>query len=264
MRKLRIRGVARLTQFAIVQGLVTLEETVLNIPRSEVDAEVAKLDQLIGQFEQLVALKYDDLVSDPAQRQTVKISDLSTSLVQFKQMKQLYAGYMTRKSEMPVEALIDRLLLPHFDTDYAARMVLGRHWRDATESQRKRFIEAFYQSLMADYGDAMLQFKREQLKILPFRGDPAANTATVRTEVMREGKVVPVNFSVRRTPEGWKVWDVTIEGISYARNFRNDFGTEVDQQGLEHLIKRLEAQNAGAAPRPSSTPPAPKPAARTG
>ncbi len=166
------------------------------------------------------------------------------------------------KDRARLRAVIDRLLLPHFDTDYAARMVLGRHWRDATESQRKRFIEAFYQSLMADYGDALLQFNREQLKILPFRGDPAASTATVRTEVMREGKVVPVNFSLRRTPEGWKAWDVTIEGISYARNFRNDFGTEVDQQGLEHLIKRLEAQNAGAAPRPSS--PAPKPAARAG
>jgi phospholipid transport system substrate-binding protein len=172
------------------------------------------------------------------------------------------------KDKAKLRVIIDRVLLPHFDTDYAARMVLGRHWRDATEDQRKRFIEAFYQSLMADYGDALLQFNREQLKILPFRGDPAANTATVRTEVMREGKVVPVNFTLRSTPEGWKAWDVTIEGISYARNFRNDFGTEVDQQGLEHLIKRLEAQNAGAAPRPSppapTSAPATKPAARTG
>jgi phospholipid transport system substrate-binding protein len=170
------------------------------------------------------------------------------------------------KDKAKLRVIIDRVLLPHFDSDYAARMVLGRHWRDATEDQRKRFIEAFYQSLMADYGDALLEFNREQLKILPFRGDPAANTATVRTEVMREGKVVPVNFTLRGTPEGWKVWDVTIEGISYARNFRNDFGTEVDQQGLEHLIKRLEAQNAGAAKRPSSPSPAPaaKPAARTG
>lgn len=166
-----------------------------------------------------------------------------------------------------LRALIDRLLLPNFDTDYAARMVLGRHWRDASESQRKRFIEAFYQSLMKDYGDAMLQFKRDELKILPFRGDPAASTATVRTEVMRDGKVVPVNFTLRRTPDGWKAWDVTIEGISYARNFRNDFGTEVDQQGLEHLIRRLETQNAGAAPRaPAKTPssPAQKPSASSG
>jgi phospholipid transport system substrate-binding protein len=161
------------------------------------------------------------------------------------------------KDPARLRALIDQLLLPHFDTDYAARMVLGRHWRDATDSQRKRFIEAFYQSLMKDYGDAMLQFKRDQLKILPFRGDPAANTATVRTEVMRDGKVVPVNFTLRRTPQGWKAWDVTIEGISYARNFRNDFGTEVEQQGLEHLIKRLEAQNAG-----TTTPPPAKPAAK--
>jgi len=171
------------------------------------------------------------------------------------------------KDPAKLRALIDRLLLPHFDTDYAARMVLGLHWRNASESQRKRFIEAFYQSLMKDYGDAMLQFKRDQLKILPFRGDPAASTATVRTEVMRDGKVVPVNFSLRRTPSGWKVWDVTIEGISYARNFRNDFGTEVNQQGLEHLIQRLEAQNAGAAPRPPSAPPsapAQTPAARSG
>lgn len=163
------------------------------------------------------------------------------------------------KDPAKLRAVIDRLLLPHFDTDYAARMVLGRHWRDASESQRKRFIEAFYQSLMSDYGDAMLQFNRDQLKILPFRGDPTANTATVRTEVMREGKVVPVNFTLRRTPAGWKAWDVTIEGISYARNFRNDFGTEVDQQGLEHLIKRLEAQNAGTAAPPTPA----KPAART-
>jgi phospholipid transport system substrate-binding protein len=172
------------------------------------------------------------------------------------------------KDKAKLRTIIDRVLLPHFDSDYAARMVLGRHWRDATEDQRKRFIEAFYQSLMADYGDALLQFNREQLKILPFRGDPAANTATVRTEVMREGKVVPVNFTLRSTPQGWKAWDVTIEGISYARNFRNDFGTEVDQQGLEHLIKRLEAQNAGAAPRPPPPAPTPnsasKPAARTG
>jgi phospholipid transport system substrate-binding protein len=166
-----------------------------------------------------------------------------------------------------LRAIIDRLLLPHFDTDYAARMVLGRHWRDASAAQRERFIEAFYQSLMRDYGEAMLRFKRDQLRILPFRGDPAASIATVRTEVMREGKVVPVNFSLRRTPEGWKAWDVTIEGISYARNYRNDYGTEVDQHGLEHLIKRLEAQNAGATPRPPPArpaTPAAEPAARTG
>jgi phospholipid transport system substrate-binding protein len=150
-----------------------------------------------------------------------------------------------------LRAVIDQYLLPHFDTDYSARLVLGKHWRTATPEQRKRFIEAFYKALMKDYGEAILEFTADRLRFLPFRGDPNADTATVRTEVRRDsGQMVPVNYTMRRTPDGWKAWDVTIEGISYIRNFRADFGAEVDQQGIEHLIKRLETQGIGAADRP--------------
>jgi phospholipid transport system substrate-binding protein len=167
-----------------------------------------------------------------------------------------------------LRVLADKYMLPNFDVDYAARLVLGKHWRTATDVQKKRFIDAFYQSLMRNYGDAVAEFTADRLKLLPFKGDLSSGVATVRTEVRRDnGTPVPVNYSMRATPQGWKAWDVTIEGISYARNFRNDFGTEVDQQGLEHLIKRLEAQNEGAAPRaPAATPSAPaqKPAAKAG
>jgi len=156
-----------------------------------------------------------------------------------------------------LRALVDKHLLPHFDTDYSSQLVLGKHWRTATEAQRKRFIEAFYGTLMADYGDALLEFTADRLKILPFRGDPAANSATVRTEVKRsDGTPVPVNYSLRRTPQGWKAWDVTIEGISYVRSFRTDFGTEIDQKGLDELIQRLESQKASRQPgtRPTAPP----------
>jgi phospholipid transport system substrate-binding protein len=156
------------------------------------------------------------------------------------------------KDPARLRAVIDQFLLPHFDTDYSARLVLGKHWRTATAEQRKRFIEAFYKALMKDYGEAILEFTADRLRFLPFRGDPNADTATVRTEVRRDsGQMVPVNYTMRRTPEGWKAWDVTIEGISYIRNFRADFGAEVDQQGIEHLIKRLETQGIGAADRPT-------------
>jgi len=166
------------------------------------------------------------------------------------------------KDPARLRALIDRYLLPHFDTDYAARLVLGKHWRTATAEQRNRFIETFYKALMKDYGDAILEFTADRLRFLPFRGDPNANTATVRTEVRRDnGQMVPVNYTMRRTPEGWKAWDVTIEGISYIRNFRADFGAEVEQQGIEHLIQRLEMQGIGAADRPKqATSPAAAPA----
>jgi len=147
------------------------------------------------------------------------------------------------KDPAKLRALVDKYLLPNFDTEFAARRVLGKHWTTATPEQRQRFIDAFVGSLMGDYSDAILAFTADRLKILPFRGDPAATSATVRTLVRRDGGTeVPVNYTLRATATGWKAWDVTIEGISYVKNFQNDFGTEINEQGLEHLIQRLEAQ----------------------
>jgi phospholipid transport system substrate-binding protein len=148
-----------------------------------------------------------------------------------------------------LRALADKYLLPHFDVDYAARLVLGKHWRTATDEQRRRFIDAFYQSLMRNYGDAVAEFTADRLKILPFKGDLATGAATVRSEVKRSnGTPVPVNYSMRATPQGWKAWDITIEGISYVKNYRTDFGAEIEQKGIDAVIQRLEAQNASGKP----------------
>jgi phospholipid transport system substrate-binding protein len=159
---------------------------------------------------------------------------------------------LAKKDPARVRKIVDEILLPHFDTDYSARLVLGRHWRSATPEQRQRFIDAFYQSLLRNYGSALAEFTADRLKVLPFRGDLSKGQAIVRTEVRRSnGQMVPVNYTLRATPEGWKAWDVTIEGISYVRNFRNDVGTEVDQTGLPALIERLEKENQGGAPQPA-------------
>ena len=153
-------------------------------------------------------------------------------------------GY--RKDPERIEALVDEILLPHFDTDYSARLVLGKYWRDATPEQRKRFIDAFYHSLLNKYGKALADFTSDRMTILPFKGDPSEGRAVVRTEVTADdGTRVPVIYSMRATPEGWKAWDVTIEGISYVKNFRTDIGAEIDQRGLDAVIARLESEAGG-------------------
>jgi phospholipid transport system substrate-binding protein len=153
------------------------------------------------------------------------------------------------KDPTRLRALADKYLLPHFDVDYAARLVLGKHWRTATDAQKKRFIDAFYQSLMRNYGDAVAEFTADRFTLLPFKGDLASGSATVRTEVKRaNGTPVPVNYSMRATPQGWKAWDVTIEGISYVKTYRTDFGAEIEQKGIDAVIQRLEAQNASGRP----------------
>ncbi|MEY2721649.1 MAG: hypothetical protein RL597_1094 [Pseudomonadota bacterium] len=152
-----------------------------------------------------------------------------------------------RKDPSKVSALVERVLLPHFDVEHAARLVLGRHWRTATPEQRKRFIDAFYGSLLSNYGDALIEFTGDRIKVLPSPVAADATTATVRTEVKRSnGQKIPVNYTLRKTEAGWKAWDVVIEGISYVKSFREDFGSEIDQKGLDAVITRLEAQNRAA------------------
>ena len=153
------------------------------------------------------------------------------------------------KDPAKLRAVVDRVLLPNFDAEYSARLVLGKHWRSATPEQRQRFIDAFVDSMMRQYGTALLDFTASRMSMLPFRGDPAATSATVRTEIKRDdGTPVPVNYSMRATPSGWKAWDVTIEGVSYVKNFRTDFGAEIDAKGLDAVIQRLESQGTQAAP----------------
>ena len=153
------------------------------------------------------------------------------------------------KDPAKLRAVVDRVLLPNFDAEYSARLVLGKHWRTATPEQRTRFIDAFVDSMMRQYGTALLAFTANRMTMLPFRGDPAATSATVRTEIKRSnGTPVPVNYSMRATPSGWKAWDVTIEGVSYVKNFRTDFSAEIDAKGLDAVIQRLESQGTTATP----------------
>src|SRR5271154_7067102 len=150
---------------------------------------------------------------------------------------------MYKADPAKLDALVGNVLLPNFDTEYSARLVLGQTWRTATPEQRKRFVDAFYHSLLRNYGAALIDFTGDRFVVLPYRGDPGDTTATVRTEVKRAtGEKVPVNFSLRKTPDGWKAWDVVIGGMSYVKSFRTDFAAEIEQRGLDDVITRLEAE----------------------
>ena len=151
---------------------------------------------------------------------------------------------------------VDRDVVPYFDVPYAARLVLARYWRTATPQQQQDFINAFESSMFTNYGSALLGFQSNRLQVLPTRTDPGATNAIVRTLIRRDdGSTVSVNFALHQTANGWKAWDVIVEGISYVKSFRDDFGAQIQQQGLDAVIKRLRnggqpaaLQNAGNKP----------------
>ena len=144
--------------------------------------------------------------------------------------------------------LVDELLSPHFDAEYTARLVLGTYWRDATPEQRQRFASALYRTLLWTYAGAVAEWTPDRLRILPQRGDPDALQVVVRTEVARPGaSIVPVDYRLHRTTDGWKVFDVVVDGVSYVRTYHDDIEGEVGRKGLDAAIERLEKRRTGAA-----------------
>jgi phospholipid transport system substrate-binding protein len=136
--------------------------------------------------------------------------------------------------------LVDRLLLPRFDMEYAARLVLGPHWRSATADQRQQFAVALYQRLLRTYAGAVAKWTADRVKLLPLSSDPAALDVTVRTQVTNSGgALVPVDFRLRQTAEGWKIFDVIVDGVSYVRIYHDDTDEEVTRKGLDATIARL-------------------------
>ncbi|MCH8278144.1 MAG: ABC transporter substrate-binding protein [Proteobacteria bacterium] len=158
------------------------------------------------------------------------------------------AGLDGRRDELAADRaalyeLIDEILLPRFDRKYAAQVVLARHWRDASESQRERFIEAFYQALLRRYADGLLQFESDKVKVLPYRGDASKSRTRVRSTVQLEnGSKVAVDYDLVKRESGWLLFNVTIEGISYVRNFRAEIDSEIRSSSLDAAIRRLERE----------------------
>lgn len=140
--------------------------------------------------------------------------------------------------------VIDGILLPHFDIDYASILVLGRNARDATPAQRARFAKAFYNSIAHRYAEGLLNYTRGRVKVLPFKGETNDRKTIVRTQVvLDDGKLLPVDYAFRKTKQGeWKAYDVIIEGISYITNYRNQVAAEIAKTDLDSLITRLETQ----------------------
>jgi phospholipid transport system substrate-binding protein len=146
-----------------------------------------------------------------------------------------------RHNPAKVQALVDQYILPHVDTQFAAQLVLGRYWRTATAQQRQRFIDAFYHSMLNNYGAAIVEFTSNTLKVYPTHVGPNDQNPVVRTEMSRSsGAPVSVNYYMHMTPQGWKAWDVVIDGVSYVMSYRQDFGSQIAQQGIDSVINRLE------------------------
>jgi phospholipid transport system substrate-binding protein len=134
-------------------------------------------------------------------------------------------------------------MLPLLDMQYSARLILGRAGREASEGQIEAFTEAMTRLLVDRYSSGLMGFRsQDQLEVMPLRGELNERATRVRTRVrLTSGGYAPVDYVFRKTAEGWKAFDVIIEGISYVSTYRNQIMPEVEANGLDAVIERLNS-----------------------
>ncbi len=148
-------------------------------------------------------------------------------------------------------ALVDicEEVLPHIDFRGMAKSALGPQWRKANASQRARFTHEFRNLLVRIYAKALPTGSGQEIVYLPFRVKPGDRTAIVRTEIRKPGAAqnVPINYSFYRHKSIWKVYDITVDGVSLITVFRGTYRERIDKEGLDAVIADIARENREAA-----------------
>lgn len=144
-------------------------------------------------------------------------------------------------------ALVERYTSPFVDYDRIAKRVLGKHWRRASATQRRRFIGEFRALLVRTYATAITSIEGADVAYLPARADEKRNVVTVRTQVaQRVGSPISVDYRLYQKSGQWKVYDIVVGGVSLVLTHRSSFASQVGKVGLDGLIEHLAAMNEPA------------------
>jgi len=130
-----------------------------------------------------------------------------------------------------------------FDRDYAARQVLGRHGRGASDADVKAFGDALAENLMRKYGSSLLDFNTQlRVRIKSEAPLPRGLGVRVSSELLRSGgEPIPVDYLMRQSGGTWKVFDVMVEGVSFVRTFREQFDTPLQRKSIQEVARELRS-----------------------
>ena len=153
--------------------------------------------------------------------------------------KQLAAGDRQKALE-----LAERKILPHINFTEAARLAVGPAWQQATPEQQAQLALEFRRMLIRVYSRAISAYSGQTMKVLPVQVNPGDTRTTVRNHYLRPGhEPILVVYSMRKVSEGWKIYDVSFQGVSLVTAYRSEFDAILKQGGIDGLIKRMREKN---------------------
>ena len=141
-------------------------------------------------------------------------------------------------------SLIEEKVLPHFNFNAMTSSAVGRNWDKATPEQKSRLVDEFKTLLVRTYASSLAAYSNQRFDFRPLRAKPTDTDVTVNVRVLQSGsEPVQIDYDMEKRPNGWKVWDVRVAGISLVANYRTEFDNQVRQGGIDGLIKTLQAKN---------------------
>jgi phospholipid transport system substrate-binding protein len=174
----------------------------------------------------------------------VLVKNTATEVIEIvKKDKDIQAG-----DNKKIVALTEEKIVPHFDFERMSRIVLGRNWAKASKEQQTQFTTEFRNLLVRTYSSALAKYRNQTIEYKPLHAAAGDTDVTVKTQIVQPGgQPVPVDYALIKRDDGWKVYDVVIEGVSLVTNYRGQFANEIKQGGMDGLIQKLADKNKSGA-----------------
>ena len=164
-----------------------------------------------------------------------------------KQDKELQSG-----NQAKVHQLVEAKILPNFDFNRMTQLAVGKHWPRASAGQKQALVTEFRNLLVRTYSNSLTAFTNQTVEFKPLAMKPTDTDVTVHSEIQQPGgQPIPIDYSMYKTAFGWKVYDVTIDGVSLVTNYRASFSSTIRQQGIDGLIKTLASQSNRSSSNPA-------------
>ena len=160
-----------------------------------------------------------------------------------KQDKDIQSGNTTKVVE-----LVQAKVLPHFDFTRMTRLAVGKGWNQASDAQKEALVKEFRTLLVRTYSVSLSQYKNQTIEYKLLTLGAADAEAMVKTSVNQSGgPPIPIDYRMSKTPQGWKVFDISVEGVSLVTNYRGEFASQIERGGIDGLIKALAERNTKSA-----------------
>jgi phospholipid transport system substrate-binding protein len=203
----------------------------MKIPQTSIIAKVlVGIAVMLASFSATAADMAPDVLAKKTTQEVLEI---------IKRDKDIQSGNQKRLLE-----LVDAKVLPHFEFSRMTMLAVGKNWNRATPAQQQSLVKEFRTLLVRTYSSSLSAYKNQTINFKPLNMQPGETDVTVKTEIEQPGgKPIPIDYSMEKMPNGWKVYDVTVDGVSLVTNYRNSFAVEIRKSGIDGLIRILADKN---------------------